>query len=262
MDNHLFFFDIPGHRLHAVSADGAHESWELGCFGSAAAKLGDGRLLIATETALQTFDPATGAREDVVPLEADMPANRSNDGRADRQGGFWIGTMGKNAEPQAGAIYRYYRGELRLLFPRIGISNAISFAPDGRRAYFTDTQKREVYTIALDHDGWPVGEPTVFYRPTDGGPDGAVVDAEGGMVLALWGGSKAIRIAPTGEVTHEIAIPAAQVTCPAFGPDGRLYVTTARHGLDASALASQPHAGGIFVSDAPAPGIDEPVVQL
>jgi sugar lactone lactonase YvrE len=68
-----------------------------------------------------------------------MPANRPNDGRADPQNGFWIGTMGKTHAPNAGAIYRYYRGELRRLFAGLTIPNAICFSPDGQSAYFTDT---------------------------------------------------------------------------------------------------------------------------
>jgi sugar lactone lactonase YvrE len=69
-------------------------------------------LMVASETDLFRFDIDTGAREHLLPLEADNAATRSNDGRADPFGGFWIGTMGKNGEAGAGALYRYYRGRL------------------------------------------------------------------------------------------------------------------------------------------------------
>ena len=62
------------------------------------------RLLIASETALFLFDIETGAREPVCDLERQNTATRSNDGRADPWGGFWIGNMGTSAEPGAGAI--------------------------------------------------------------------------------------------------------------------------------------------------------------
>ena len=57
-------------------------------------------------------------------LEADRPGTRSNDGRADPHGGFWIGTMSKTAAEGEGAIYRYYRGEVRRLHPGITIPNS------------------------------------------------------------------------------------------------------------------------------------------
>ncbi len=75
-------------------------------------------LLIASETALFRFSLTTGLRRDLCLLEAENTVTRSNDGRADLQGGFWIGTMGKNAEPGAGAIYRFFKGELRRAFQR------------------------------------------------------------------------------------------------------------------------------------------------
>ena len=81
---------------------------------------------------------------EIAPLEADNPVTRSNDGRADPWGGFWIGTMGFNAEPQAGAIYRYYKGEVLPIVRNITISNAICFAPDRSCAYYTDTPTRQI----------------------------------------------------------------------------------------------------------------------
>ncbi len=69
--------------------------------------------------------------------------------------------MGIKAEAGAGAIYRYYRGELRQLYSQITISNAICFAPDGKTAYFTDTPTQQIMRVALDADGWPVGDPVL-----------------------------------------------------------------------------------------------------
>ena len=155
----LFWFDILRHRLHAREDD-ATRTWQFNEHVSAAGWVDEARLLIASETRLFVFDVDSGASEDVAPLEADTSVTRSNDGRADPWGGFWIGTMGKAAEPGAGAIYRCYRGEVRQLFPSITISNAICFSPDGTVAYFTDTPKRIIMRQALAaSDGWPVGEP-------------------------------------------------------------------------------------------------------
>ena len=139
----LFWFDILGKRLHTK---GRH--WQFDNHVSAAGWIDQDSLLIATDNALRHFDIATGKHRAVCPLEADNPVTRSNDGRADPQGGFWIGTMGINAEEGAGAIYRYYKGELRQLFAPISISNAICFAPDGKAAYFTDTPTQKIMRVA------------------------------------------------------------------------------------------------------------------
>ena len=145
----LFWFDIKGMKLHAKGAAG-QSNWAFDDNVSAAGWVDRDTLLIASERALHRFDIVSGGLETVVALEADNEVTRSNDGRADPFGGFWIGTMGKSAEPGAGAIYRYYKGELRQLFGDITVSNAICFSPDTAFGYFTDTDTGIVQRVALD----------------------------------------------------------------------------------------------------------------
>ena len=227
----LFWFDILSKKLMSKTQDWAFEE-----FVSAAGWIDEDRLLIASETALFAFDLRDGSRVHVIDLDAENPVTRSNDGRADPQGGFWIGTMGKAAEPKAGAIYRYYRGELRKLFGNITISNSICFAPSGDRVYFTDTRLGKIMTMPLDTDGWPTGAPAVFVDLTGEGlnPDGSVVDAKGCLWNAQWGASRLARYAPDGTFLSAVEIPAKQASCPAFGgADLRtLFVTSAADGLD------------------------------
>ena len=172
-----------------------------------------------------------------MPLEADQPLTRSNDGRADPWGGFWIGTMGFNAERGAGAIYRYYKGALRQLFAEITISNAICFSPDRRFAYYTDTPTRQIMRVPLDAaEGWPSAPPEVFVdlKKDKRNPDGAVVDSDGCLWNAQWGAAQVARYSPDGSLLQTVDIPAAQATCPAFGgADLRtLFVTSAAQGRD------------------------------
>ena len=117
----LFWFDILGKTLLSRQGDKTL-SWRFDECVSAAGWIDRDTLLVASETALWRFDLNGAERSLVVPLEADQPLTRSNDGRADPWGGFWIGTMGFNAERGAGAIYRYYKGALRQLFAEITIS--------------------------------------------------------------------------------------------------------------------------------------------
>ncbi|GGD46653.1 SMP-30/gluconolactonase/LRE family protein [Sinisalibacter lacisalsi] len=230
----LFWFDILGKRLLTRDEDGPRH-WPFDEHVSAAGWIDRDRLLIASETALFRFDIETGAREDLVALEADNPATRSNDGRADPFGGFWIGTMGKAAEPGAGAIYRFFEGRLERLFAGVTISNAISFSPDRRLAYFTDTARRIIQRQTLDDAGWPDGAPEVFVDLSRDGlnPDGAVVDAEGCLWNAQWGAGRVARYAPDGRFLSAVALPARQVSCPAFGGPHltTLFATSASEGI-------------------------------
>ena len=131
----FFWFDIINGHLLSQDRTGPR-LWRFPEMVSAAGWVSEDVLLIAGERDLFLFDLETEEVEALVDLEADKPGNRSNDGRADRQGGFWIGTMAKEGPEQkgAGAIYRFYKGELRLLFPGISIPNAICFSPDGKIA--------------------------------------------------------------------------------------------------------------------------------
>lgn len=230
----LFWFDILGKRL-LTRDDAGERFWTFDECVSAAGWIDRDRLLVASETALLLFDIRTGARSVVAPLEAENSVTRSNDGRADPLGGFWIGTMGSGKEPGAGAIYRLHRGELRRIVDRVTISNAICFAPDGRTAYYTDTPTGRILRQGLDREGWPEGDPALFVDlgGESFGPDGAVVDAEGCLWNAQWGAGRVARYAPDGRFLSAWPVPTPQATCPAFGGPGltTLFVTTAAEGV-------------------------------
>ncbi|GAB3115446.1 SMP-30/gluconolactonase/LRE family protein [Aestuariicella hydrocarbonica] len=263
----LFWFDIVGMRLMSRSQQGEPLSWQFDEHVSAAGWVDDQRLLIASASALSLFDVETGDLETLCALEADNPATRSNDGRADPWGGFWIGTMGKSAQAKAGAIYRYYRGELRQLISQLTIPNAICFSPDRQYTYFADTEQAMIWQQPLDADhGWPLGEATVFI---DGGkagvyPDGCVTDASGNLWNAQWGASRVACYNPQGVLISTIPLPAEHVTCPAFGgPDLQtLYIATATQDLSPDALSRQPLAGQVFSVTVDQRGLTEPAVVI
>lgn len=230
----LFWFDILGKRLLS-QRDGHAQEWKFHEHVSAAGWVDHDTLLIASESAFYKFDIPSGERTLLHRLEDDKRANRSNDGRADPHGGFWIGTMGKNAEPGAGAIYRLYKGEIRKLFDDISISNAICFAPDGRTAYFADTEEGWIKRQPLNAQGWPDGAAAMFLDLKAEGlnPDGAVVDAEGYLWNAQWGAGRVARYSPAGVLDQVVDVPGLHSSCPAFGGQGlkTLFVTTARIGV-------------------------------
>ncbi|WP_151720863.1 SMP-30/gluconolactonase/LRE family protein [Gemmobacter serpentinus] len=229
-----FWFDILNRRLLTRGANGPQD-WRFDRMVSAAGRIDDNRLLVATETGLAVLDLETGTLTPHVAVEEDRPETRSNDGRADRQGGFWFGTMGKQAQDGAGSIYRYYRGRVERLFAGVTIPNAISFAPDGRLAYFADTALGRVWSQQLDAEGWPEGERQLFLDLQSEGlnPDGAVCDSEGGLWVAKWGAGAVMRYSPQGKRTHQVTVGGVHSSCPAFGGSdlSEMLVTTAQEGI-------------------------------
>lgn len=253
----FYWFDITGRKLHTSAT-----SWEFDEMVSAMGWIDADRVVIASEARLILFDLLTGSAETLCPLEADNAITRSNDGRADRQGGFWIGTMGKNAQRGAGSIWRWHKGSLRRLFCDITIPNAISFAPDGRSACFTDTPTRKIMRVSLDAEGWPKGSPVCWLDLNEQAlnPDGAVFDADGLFWVALWGAGRVAAYTPDGQCRHAIEFPARHTSCPAFGgPDmGTLFCTTAREGLRQPTTLD----GASFMTRAPSAGLAECAVRL
>jgi len=265
--NQLFWFDILQSKLLSNTAAGPEE-WTFPEMVSAAGWASEEELVIACESGLMLFNLTTGRRKPLTTLSAGQPATRSNDGRADRQGGFWWGTMGKRGgdDPGRGAIWRYYRGQVRCIFPGLTIPNSICFSLDGRFAHFSDTLTHRVMRVALDPDGWPVGAPEVFLDLTAERllPDGATIDAKGVMWLAQWGMSRVVAVEPNSRISQIIQVPAPHSSCAGFGgPDlATLYITSAREGMTAEALAANPEAGKTFAVTVAASGVAEPRVVL
>ena len=262
-----WWFDIlEGRLFEAHLGSGYIRTHKLGRMASALARIDAERQLIAAEDGLYVRSIADGGMTLYRSLEADNRVTRSNDARVHPSGTFWIGTMGRKAEAEAGAIYALHRGELSQLFPGISIPNAICFSPDGAIGYFADTAKNELYRVTLDPaTGLPRGAPEVLVRHHGvGGLDGAVVDADGMIWNVRWGGGCVDVYNPQGEPLRCLRVPARQSSCPAFvGPGlSRLLVTSAWQGMDEAARAADPEHGRTFLMEVSARGRPEPDVKL
>jgi sugar lactone lactonase YvrE len=258
----LFWFDILQCRLLTQDETGPR-AYSFPHIVSAAGWIDRDTLLIAGENGLSRFDLISETLTPLLAVEADNPVTRSNDGRADPNGGFWFGTMGKAAEKGAGAIYRYYRGEVRQLFANISIPNSICFPPSGAFAHFSDTVTSCVMKVTLDDDGWPNAEPQVFLDLTAEGlnPDGAVIDDERMLWLAQWGASRVACYSTEGRFLRSIHIDAPNSSCPAFG-GSTLYCTTALQGMTSAEREAHPNAGKVFAIENVALGQSEHQVIL
>lgn len=264
----LFWFDILNQTLMSATPEGQLvDRITFKDTVSAAAVVDANTLVVAQSGALIRYEFDTDSHTVIDGLEADMPGNRTNDSRMDRSGGFWIGTMNRRGSSlKTGAVYQWKQGTLTPILKNVGCPNSICFSPDGTRAYFTDAG-RVIQTVSLDPaTGLPNGEWTTFFDgEAPGGADGSVVDSEGYLWNARWGGSCVIRFSPDGKIDRIIEVPdVTRVSCPAFGgPDMKtLYLTTAREGITPAEAEAQPYAGSVFAARVDVAGLAEPFIRL
>lgn len=189
------------------------------------------------------------------------PQTRLNDGRVDRHGHLWIGTMDNSLSRPIGALYRVAPdGTMTRHQTGVIVSNGIAFAPDGRSMWFTDTRRYVTWKIGLDEQGEPASR-AVFadYSASGTRPDGACVDVDGCLWQAIFGGGRIIRYAPDGRIDRDIRLPVTNPTCLAFGgPDLKtLFVTTATKFLAADVLAAEPLAGSLLAIEGAGQGLPE-----
>jgi hypothetical protein len=132
----------------------------------------------------------------------------------------------------------------------VAIPNSICFSLDGRVMYFCDSLEKRIRQCDYDAGSGAVSNIREFVRfaPDDGLPDGSIIDAEGCLWNAAWGVGRVRRYAPDGRVLAQIAVPAKNTTCLAFGGDSLadLYITSSRQEMTEDELASTPDAGGVY----------------
>ena len=255
MSGALYWCDILGARVHRLDADGELASWTLLERVSAISlRASDpGQAVVALASGFAFLDLATGALARIADVETDRSDNRLNDGKCDRQGRFWCGSMHEKEEAPHGDLYSL-DADLAVRahgVPAI-VSNGLAWSPDARTVYVSDSPTRTIYRADFDAATGRLGLREVFARTHGPGyPDGATVDAEGYLWSAEWDGWRLTRYAPDGSIDRHLAMPVQRPTCPAFGGAdlSTLYVTSARTGLDEAALADQPQAGGLFAVD-------------
>lgn len=219
-----------------------------------------GGLLALTQEGLEEFDFASATLRPLVDPEADIPDNRFNDGKCDRKGRLWTGSMRLDASKASGSLYAI-GGNLQWKRMASGftVANGLDWSPDGRTFYFVDSVPGRIYAYEFDMAAGTIGERRVFAEiaPDAGRPDGIAVDSEGFVWCAIWDGWCVRRYAPDGRTDREIRLPVPRPTSVAFGGDDlkTLFITTARIRLPSRALAEAPFSGGLFAAPAPVKGL-------
>jgi sugar lactone lactonase YvrE len=261
----LYFVEIYRPAFHRFEpSTGALRSWAMsepvGCL--ALRRPGDG-IVAGLRSGVAFVDLATGAVEGVHAPEPDRPANRLNDGRCDRRGRFWVGSMVETLDRPEAALYRFDADRsCRRVLDGLICSNGLAWSPDDRVMYHADTRQHAVFAQDYDVDRGEFRNRRVFAtsRPGEGRPDGAAVDEEGCYWSARFDGWRLVRHAPDGREIQVVRMPVQCPTMCAFGGERleTLYVTSASKTLTPAGRAAQPHAGGVFALEAGVRGLPEP----
>lgn len=211
-------------------------------------RLVGGYLVVGERGLLLSDGDELDAHLEPLPDIWDDASVRMNEGGCDPAGSFYVGSMAYDQRPGAGKLYRITpERQVSVVVDSVTISNGLDWSPDGTRAYYNDTP-----TGRTDVFDWTVEEGLLNRRPLvsdhrSGSPDGLTVDSEGGIWVALYGGSAVHRYDAAGVLDEVVEVPTSQVTAVAFaGPDlDRLVITTSREGMRSS---PEPLAGAVFTA--------------
>jgi sugar lactone lactonase YvrE len=218
------------------------------------------RIIGAFESGFAYYHPESAAFEWISRPQHAAGNMRFNDGRVDRQGRFWAGSMVEDVGEPTGKLYCLAKAVSEVHLTGINICNSLCFSPDGRHMYFADSPHRTILRFDLDADTGALSNRLEFARTPRGAfPDGSNVDSDGHLWNAQWGAGCVVRYAPDGTISGRVELPVTQPTCVAFGGDALdlLFVTSAREGLDAATLTTQPQAGDMFIFQTDVAGCKE-----
>lgn len=256
-DQMLYWVDILAPAVHALDPlDGKAVQTPLGAMVSMVVPQISGGLLVATPAGLMTLSPEDSRLTLFAHPEASRSGQRYNDGKCDRLGRLWIGSMDLGAAPNRGALYRVDPdGKWQLMDSGFTVPNGLGFSPDNTRMYFTDTYRHTVYEYDFDLGAGTVANrrPLIVFDAEDGKPDGMTVDAEGCLWVAVWDAWRVSRYAPSGAELMRIRLPVPRPTSCCFGGANlqTLYITSASVRLSGDALAAAPLSGALFALEIP-----------
>jgi L-arabinonolactonase len=258
----LWWVDIWGKRIHrtdpATSDDAVFET--PGYVGSLAPRASGG-LIVALADGFYSFDPEDGIWDKILDPSDRHPDTRFNDGKTDRQGRFWCGTVFEAPPRPTESVGALYRVDPDLTCHRmvegIGSSNGLAFSPNGRTMYFADSQGGFVWAWDLDPASGDIDRRRVFvdFRDTGGCADGSTVDSDGCYWTTLPESGLLVRYDPDGRLMQKIMMPTPIPTCCEFGGTNldTLYVTSAK-----LRKAKDRWAGALFALDVGARGLTLP----
>jgi sugar lactone lactonase YvrE len=250
----LYWVDVMANLVHRYDPQSKRdETFDVGQPVGALALREAGGLVLALRDGFAEFDPGSGRPSLIAEVEAGDPNTRMNDGKCDRAGRFWAGTMGflERDGECAGSLFRLDPDhQVTCVLTGVTVSNGLDWTADDRLMYYIDTPTGGVDVFDFDATTGQISgrRRLVTIAPEDGMPDGMTLDAEGYLWVALWGGWAVRRYAPNGTLDRVVELPVSQVSCCTFGgPDlSDLYITSATEGFAGPDHAREPLAGALF----------------
>jgi D-xylonolactonase len=247
----LYWVDIVGKKIFRLDSAGYLSEWPTPLRVGSIVPRTSGGFIAGTDQGIAAIELEADKFEVLLNLEQQLPGNRFNDGKVDRRGRFWAGTMDDRERESSGTLY-VIEPDLGLTIADDGykVTNGPAFSPSGEIMYHSDSARQITYAFDIDAEGVASNRRTFLqFGAGDGYPDGMTVDSEGCLWIAFWDGWCIRRYSPAGDWLETIKVPVQRPTSCAFGgPDfDRLYVTSARRDLDEGALGMQPNAGGLFL---------------
>lgn len=249
----LYWVDCEGSKAFRAQLPGSsYQTFEADQPVTAIMPRARGGWIAATKNGLAFWDGKSGHFEIIVDPEQGNPGHRCNDCATDRMGRLWVGTMNQQDMTAAtGSLWRLDPDlSLRKVAGGFAVPNGIAFSPDDTVMYVTDMFHGRIVAFDFDLEAGTVRNRRVFATvPANAGvPDGLIADAEGCLWSAHWGGGRVTRYRPDGSIEREVRLPAANVTCMAFGGAGldELFITTAWAFLSDDERRQQPMAGDLF----------------
>lgn len=262
----LLWVDIRNPMIHRfVPATGKHDKWPVETEIGSISLARDGKLIAGLRTGFGLYDLETNTYEAIADPEGKGRLNtiRMNDGKVDRAGRYWCGSMEDPGQNSVGTLYRLDTDRsCHTVEGGIQIPNALCWSPDDRTMYFADSRQRTIWAHDYDLDSGAMSNRRVFAEVDEslGFPDGATVDQEGFLWNAHMFGGRVTRYDPDGNIERVIELPVPQISSCAFGgPDlDVLYLTTGSARMSREELSAQPLAGGLFAIDVGIKGLPEP----
>jgi len=248
----LYWLDIKGRKIFRLGEeDGSFAQWPTPMRVGSIAPRRNGAFIAGTDEGIAIVDPGPERFEIVANPEEALPGNRFNDGKVDRRGRFWAGTMDDSERAATGTLYCVGPDFAWTAVDRdYKVTNGPALSPDGTIMYHNDSARQVTYAFDLDAEGQASNRRTFLqFGPGDGFPDGMTVDAEGCLWIAFWDGWCVRRYSPDAQWIETVRMPVQRPTSCAFGglDLDRLYITSASIDLDDDALKMQPNAGGLFM---------------
>ena len=184
-------------------------------------------------------------------VEKNLKLNRINDGKTDKSGRLWFGTM-DNLERNInrGALYCVDKDlEIKKIDKNYMITNGPAFIND-KNFYHTDSRKKRIYKIKVDKK-LNILNKKIFKKFTikDGSPDGMTLDNKNNLWVGHYNGACISVFNKSGKRIHKIDLPAKNITNCAFGGknNSELFITSATKSMSKLDLKKYNYSGSLFI---------------